>query len=205
MSTTRRILGGHARTGDRLDRHRDSSRVLRQLPGATGRSRAPEDAASALAAQLSLEYFRSLRISTQQWLVVLAAPLWVEARVALVPVWLGQACVLLTGPTLALSLVYCAMEHVWWRRITRQQSAASANVHLAWTRRAQLRSGLLYAMSALTMLPSWAAALGVRLPVELLSPVTRVWMLLLFAQIGAEVIPHLSMVRSLPGRSRSLP
>lgn len=144
--------------------------------------------ARAISARLSLGYFRSLRLAALRRLIPLAIPLWVQARVALLPAWVVWPIVVVVGLVFAEAAIYALLEHRWSGLAeTFRPPSDALHVRLAWTPWAEVRSGLLYAMAVVTSIP-WLTTAAWRIPEGVLSLATGSWTILLLALAVAELL-----------------
>lgn len=156
--------------------------------------------ARALSARLHLGYFRGLRLAALRRLIPLATPLWVQARVALLPAWVVWPIVVVVGLVLAQAAAYALLEHRWSGLAeTFRPPSDALHVRLAWTPWAEVRSGLLYAMAVVTSIPWLTAAAAWRIPEAILFLATGSWTMLLLALAVAELLRAAPSLLRAPG------
>ena len=127
----------------------------------------------ALAAQLNLHQFRGFRLSSLRWAVAASVLFWIHAHGYLVPSVLLWLAGLVEAAALLLAAVYAALEHQWARRATRLRPLSTGiALHVPWTKRHAIRSGLWYGLAAVSALPCMAVALDRPLTAPLLWPLT---------------------------------
>jgi hypothetical protein len=124
-----------------------------------------------LRVRLGLVHARSLRLAALWRLALAAIPVWVQAHTGILPGLLSWFACLFLGFAWAVAAIYATLEHYWTRRSARVDADAQP-IHVLWSRRDEVCSGVAYGLGVLSLVPWSAVALGGRIPPATLQPLT---------------------------------
>ena len=142
-----------------------------------------------LLAQLSLQHFRALRLSSLRWLGVASFPIWAQAHWHALPDLLAWLAFLAAGCCLATAAFQAALEH---RAASRFGSPLAADlsgvtVHAPWSEWHELRSALWWCLALVSLVPWIYLGLARPLPAPLLAALDACSVGLLLLVAAAEV------------------
>jgi hypothetical protein len=141
-----------------------------------------------LVAQLHEEYFRGHRLAALQWAAVLSIPIWLQAWWQILPGFVAWIAFLLEGFCLAAAAGYAAAEQLWARPAARSRKEGSVMVHVMWTTRDEVRSGIWYALAIASVVPWAVTGIGRPLPRAVLAPLSLMAGALALLALVAETV-----------------
>jgi SAM-dependent methyltransferase len=135
------------------------------VPTSRARFARDERAERALAAQLNLHEFRGWRLSSLRWAVAASVVFWVQAHGLPLPGVLLWLAGLVHATALVLATGNAVLEHQWTLPAARwRPEHLGIVVHLPWTARHEIRSGLWYGLAVVSALPWLAVFMDTPLP-----------------------------------------
>lgn len=164
--------------GERIVTSTHPSALVRDLdrgiaPGSVEESRDDPLHGELLRARLGVFHYRGMRLSAVRLLSLTAIPVWIQAHTRLLPGVLSWLACLLFGFAGAETALYAGLEEFWARRAgQRTYTSPGVSLHVLWSRRDEVCSGLGYGLGVVSIIPWGAVLSGASLPAEMLDSLT---------------------------------
>jgi hypothetical protein len=149
-------------------------------------------------AELSLQEFRGLKLTSLRCAAAASFPIWLQAQSELLPSFAVWLALLAQTFFLALAACYGALESRWaWRASQAGAIPTAVPIHAIWTEWDELRTALWHALALASLVLSAYVGLGRALPASFRSALTAVAATLFLLTVLAE-----TAARSHPARRR---